>query len=124
MTEVWNNSIDVAMTCAAIAKILGITSVDEAYTFGLFHDSGIPLLMEKFENYTQVLKQASTATTRKVTDIENDAFGTNHSVVGYYVAKAWLLRNSQIWCMADLNQAALCCVTSVISGSMMTAMPS
>ncbi|AMK77970.1 MULTISPECIES: HDOD domain-containing protein [Methylomonas] len=42
MTEVWDNSIDVAMACAAIAKITGIASVDEAYTFGLFHDSGIP----------------------------------------------------------------------------------
>lgn len=91
MTAVWDNSIDVAMACAAIAKVLGITSVDEAYTFGLFHDSGIPLLMEKFENYTQVLKQSYADTTRRVTDIENEAFGTNHSVVGYYVAKAWHL---------------------------------
>lgn len=91
MTEVWDNSIDVAMACAAIAKILGIAAVDEAYSFGLFHDCGIPLLMEKFENYTHVLKQASAKSTRRVTDIENDAFGTNHSVVGYYVAKAWHL---------------------------------
>lgn len=91
MTEVWDNAIDVAMACAAIAKILGITAVDEAYSFGLFHDSGIPLLMEKFENYTQVLKQATAKSTRRVTDIENEAFGTNHSVVGYYVAKAWHL---------------------------------
>ena len=91
MTEVWDNSIDVAMACAAIAKILGIAAVDEAYSFGLFHDSGIPLLMEKFENYTQVLKQATVKSTQKVTDIENEAFGTNHSVVGYYVAKAWHL---------------------------------
>ena len=33
-------------------------------------------------------------------------------------------RNSQIWCTADLNQATICCVCSVISGSMMTAIPS
>ncbi|WP_225615937.1 HDOD domain-containing protein [Methylomonas albis] len=91
MTEVWDNSFDVAMACAAIAKITGIASVDEAYTFGLFHDSGIALLMEKFENYTQVLKAGYSETKRNVTDIENASFETNHSVVGYYVAKAWHL---------------------------------
>jgi hypothetical protein len=33
-------------------------------------------------------------------------------------------RNSQIWCMPTLNQAAICCLSSMFSGPWMTAMPS
>lgn len=89
MTQFWDCSVDVAMACAAIAKLIGITAADEAYTFGLFHDSGIPLLMARFENYATVMKQNHGKT--RITDVENAAFETNHSVVGCYVAKAWNL---------------------------------
>jgi HD-like signal output (HDOD) protein len=91
MTKVWDNSLDVAMTCAAIAKLTGIASADEAYTLGLFHDSGITLLMNKFPDYPQLLKQAYQEPHLRITDIENSAIETNHAVVGYFVAKAWML---------------------------------
>lgn len=91
LTRFWDNAQDVAMTAAAFAKLTGVASPDEAYSFGLFHNSGIPLLLQKFPDYPHVLKQTYAEPKRAITDIENDAIGCNHAIVGYYVAKAWKL---------------------------------
>jgi HD-like signal output (HDOD) protein len=91
MTPFWDNAMDVAMTSAAIARQLGVATPDEAYTLGLFHNTGIPLLVDKYQHYPEILAAAYNEPTRKITDIENDRMGTNHAVVGYFVAKAWKL---------------------------------
>lgn len=91
MTHFWDNAIDVAMACAAIARLTGVSSADEAYTLGLFHNAGIPLMMGKFEHYSKVLEKAYAEPRRRITDIENDLLDSNHAVVGYFVAKAWKL---------------------------------
>lgn len=101
MTKVWDNSMDVAMTSAVIAKLTGIASADEAYTLGLFHDSGITLLMDKFADYSQTLQRAYRESHKRVTDIENAAYETNHAVVGYFVAKAWKLPDYLSRAIAD-----------------------
>lgn len=91
MTKVWDSAMDIAAACAAIAKRLGICSADEAYTLGLFHDSGITLLMGKFQGYPNNLLKADRYAHQRITDVENSTIKTNHAVVGYYVAKAWQL---------------------------------
>lgn len=101
MTRVWDNAMDVAMASAAIAKLIGIASQDEAYTLGLFHDGGIPLMMDRYVNYLDILSQAYGEPGRRITDVENAAFDTNHAVVGYFVAKAWKLPNHLSQAIAD-----------------------
>lgn len=91
LTKFWDSAMDTANVCAAIAKTIGISQQDEAYAIGLFHNSGIPLMMMRFKNYSEVLEQAYADETRRITDVENEMLGTNHAVVGYYVAKAWKL---------------------------------
>lgn len=91
LTTFWDNAMDTAMIATAIAKMLGISAPDEAYTLGLFHNAGIPLLMIKFAQYPEVLKSSYAEQVRRITDIENDQLSSNHAVVGYYVAKAWKL---------------------------------
>jgi len=87
----WDSAMDIAATSSNIAKQIGYRAPDEAYTFGLFHNCGIPLLMQRFDNYADVMKQAYAEKSRRVIDIENDLLNTNHAVVGYYVARSWNL---------------------------------
>ncbi|GAA5315874.1 MAG: HDOD domain-containing protein [Candidatus Pelagadaptatus aseana] len=91
MGKFWDSSMEVAMAAAAIAKNIGFPCPDEAYTLGLFHNCGIPLLMMRFDNYPEVLKRAYADPERRIIDTENDELNTNHAVVGYYVAKSWNL---------------------------------
>jgi HD-like signal output (HDOD) protein len=89
MGKFWDTSMEVAMAAAAIAKQIGFPSSDEAYTLGLFHNCGIPLLMMRFKNYPEVLKEAYSRESERIIDVENEQIQTNHAVVGYYVAKSW-----------------------------------
>jgi HD-like signal output (HDOD) protein len=66
-------------------------SSDEAYTFGLFRDCGIPVLLKRFPNYPEALKQANADTSRSFTEIETEHCAANHAAVGCLLAQAWWL---------------------------------
>ena len=93
LNRFWDTAQDVAMTCLTLAKRTGSQAVDEAYALGLFHDCGVPLMLKRFPNYMAVLEEAyaNAAPDCRVVDTENNAFHTNHAVVGYYTAKSWRL---------------------------------
>jgi HD-like signal output (HDOD) protein len=91
LTNYWDNSSDVAMASAVISRLTGISTPDEAYLVGLFHNSGIPLLMKKFDSYSTILQQAYQQSTIRITDVENSKLDCNHAVVGYFVGRAWKL---------------------------------
>ncbi|MCX2686854.1 MULTISPECIES: HDOD domain-containing protein [Pseudomonas] len=93
LNRFWDTAQDVAMTCLTLAKRTGMQTADEAYTLGLFHDCGVPLMLKRFPNYMDVLEEAYAKASgeTRVVDTENRAFNTNHSVVGYFTAKSWRL---------------------------------
>lgn len=91
MTRFWDTANDIAMVCATVAKQIGFSSPDEAYAMGLFHNSGIPLMMQRFDNYLSVMEEGYAETEQRIIDVENRVFNTNHAVVGYYTAKSWNL---------------------------------
>ncbi len=85
----WDNSRYTAAASALIARKTGCARPETAYTFGLFHDCGIPLLVKRFPNYKQVLGTANQASDRWFTDVEDEALGTNHATIGYILARSW-----------------------------------
>lgn len=86
----WDTSEKVANISAYLATVIPRIPKDEAYTFGLFREIGIPLLMQRFPEYKETLKIASGMDV-PMTEIEDAAHGTNHAVVGYMVSRAWSL---------------------------------
>lgn len=64
---------------------------EDAYTFGLFRDCGIPVLLRRFPGYEKVLAQANTETDRSFTAIEDSQLPTNHAMVGCLLAQSWWL---------------------------------
>jgi HD-like signal output (HDOD) protein len=93
LNRFWDTAQDVAMTCLTLAKRIGYPAPDEAYTLGLFHNCGIPLMVKRFPNYMTVLEEAyyNAGAERRVVDTENRLLNTNHAVVGYFTAKSWNL---------------------------------
>ncbi|MDR2207456.1 MAG: HDOD domain-containing protein, partial [Azoarcus sp.] len=47
----WDNSRYTAIAGKRLASIVGKLDPDTAYTFGLFHDCGIPLLTKRYPEY-------------------------------------------------------------------------
>lgn len=93
LNRFWDTAQDVAMTSLTLAKRIGYQAPDEAYTLGLFHDCGIPLMIKRFPSYMSVLEEAyaSASAEQRLIDIENRVLSTNHAVVGYFTAKSWNL---------------------------------
>ncbi len=93
LNRFWDSAQDVAMTCLTLAKRIGYQAPDEAYTLGLFHNCGIPLMVKRFPDYMTVLEEAyyNARGEQRVVDTENRLLNTNHAVVGYFTAKSWNL---------------------------------
>jgi HD-like signal output (HDOD) protein len=91
LTRFWDSAMDVAMTSATLAKAVGYNYPDNAYTLGLFHNCGVPLLMARFDNYVDVMIESYSGNYKRIVDFENLQFNTNHAVIGYYTAKSWHL---------------------------------
>lgn len=87
----WDTAEKVGLICSFLARALRGMAPDEAFTVGLFHDCGIPLLMRRFPVYRDVLAQANQSAERGFFEVEEEAIGTHHGAVGYFLARSWLL---------------------------------
>ena len=88
MQQFWEGSNLSALIASNMAAQLGDISRDDAYTLGLFHDCGIPIMMQKFPDYQRKLAAQSNAL---VMDLEEQYYGTNHAVVGNLLTRNWHL---------------------------------
>ena len=91
MTRFWDSATDVARACRIVAKRLRINDPDMAYMLGLFHNAGIPLLMQRFPNYPEMIVQSYSLEKERVVDVENELLKTNHAVISFYAARSWKL---------------------------------
>ncbi|GBG04044.1 HDOD domain-containing protein [Azospira sp. I13] len=89
MERFWDSATYCAGVCAKLAEILPGTSRDTAYTFGLFHDCGIPILMRRYPDYKKTLALANQTLDRSFTAVEEEMHGTSHAVIGYLMARNW-----------------------------------
>lgn len=87
----WDTAAEVANICGLLAPKLSAIGTDDAYTLGLFHDCGIPLMMQSFKDYKEVLRLSNLSNVKPRTRIEDRRYGTNHAEVGYELAKKWFL---------------------------------
>ncbi len=88
-----NHSLFVAKVAQTVAMRLPSeirVEVDPnlAYMAGLFHDTAIPLLSNKFKDY---LKEVSEGLKSKdnMVSVEENLYQSNHCIAGYFVAKSW-----------------------------------
>lgn len=91
MDRFWDSSALTARLSAELARRLRCVRPEYAYTFGLFHDCGIPLLMKRFPQAKEALAAANAATEASFTAVEEEHLGTNHAAIGYFLARRWRL---------------------------------
>ena len=94
LEKYWDVAMETANMVNIVMDYLHLKSAvppEDAYAFALFRDCGIPLMATKFDNYKEVLQHANTHPKTVFTEFEEEAFQTNHAVVGYFLANAWHL---------------------------------
>jgi HD-like signal output (HDOD) protein len=94
----WDTAAEVAEICSALARKFTGLPTEDAYTVGMFHDFGIPLMMQSFPDYKTLLNDANKSTSVPLATAETQRYGFNHYDVGFELGR--------IWCLpAHLNQA-------------------
>lgn len=89
----WERSFEIATLSAIVAKkqISACNiAVDQAYLAGLFHECGVPILMQRFPEYCQTFR-LNQGTNWPDFYEEDKRFKTDHTVVGFLVARHWNL---------------------------------
>lgn len=87
----WNISNEVGQYAAFLSRKLCIGTPDEAFTLGLFHNCGVPLIMEKYPAYLATLEKGYANQDGHVELAEIDKFKSAHSEVSYLTSRAWNL---------------------------------
>lgn len=87
----WDTASEVAGLCMRLASQFSIINQDKAYSIGMLHDIGIPVMMANFPNYKNLLQEASQLSLRDFSSLENDHFQVDHFTLGYRLTKEWHL---------------------------------
>lgn len=90
MEHFWDISAGIAQTASMLAKPLAGLDREDAYTFALFRDCGIPLMLKRFPEYDRFYSNAVSAG-QSFTDAENSRFGIDHARIGAHLARTWSL---------------------------------
>ncbi|NTV09842.1 MAG: HDOD domain-containing protein [Zoogloea sp.] len=88
----WQRSTAIARLAAIIAgdrvQVCNIAP-DQAYLAGVFHDCGVPLLVQRFEEYGDALRATGWPPQWAAVCEEDLRLGVDHAVIGYLVARHW-----------------------------------
>jgi HD-like signal output (HDOD) protein len=89
----WDASARTARISGWLTQHLSIRGLraDDVYTYALFRDCGIPVLMGRFPTYHQVLAEANAEVELNFTEVEEQTLPTNHAMVGCILAQSWWL---------------------------------
>lgn len=91
MDRFWDSAIEVAGLCSRLAAQLSTVNQDKAYSIGMLHDIGIPLMMANFPNYKDFLRDVNTLGLRELSSQEVKHYQVDHFTLGYRLAKEWHL---------------------------------
>ncbi|MET1256614.1 HDOD domain-containing protein [Aliikangiella maris] len=97
----WQSSVSVACVASTICRQLNLSMADEAYTLGLFHNCGVPVMAARYSNYQQVMEFAYSREDGRITSEEFANFGVHHAAAGYRIARVWNL--PKVLCLAVKN---------------------
>ena len=77
-----------ALVASLIARRQYGISPDAAYTYALFHDAGVPLMMRRFPNYGELLERCR-AEGKLLGNMEEEYFPCTHPIISSLLVRNW-----------------------------------
>ena len=97
LAQFWELSTRRAQAMVFLSKRLRIGAPDVAHTFGLFCNTGVALLLDRFTDYGITYEAASNEPLLRFTDVEDARHSTNHAAIGCLLARNWGLSSEVSW---------------------------
>lgn len=92
LAEFWDTASKIANAASISAGLLNKSAlIDHAYMLGLFHNSGIPVMILEFDDYPDIIAMAEEQGWSAVVDVERDKFGTSYTSISAVLAQKWKL---------------------------------
>ena len=91
MQRFWDKSSAIAAAALVAARRVSGIDLDEAHTYALFRDCGMPVMIGKFSDYANVIDRLEHVPGAQVTALEQTDYQYSHARVGYALARGWLL---------------------------------
>jgi HD-like signal output (HDOD) protein len=107
LASFWDISTRRAQAMVFLSRRMRIGEPDVAHTFGLFCDTGVPLLMDRFPDYGATFAAAALETERPFTAIEDDRHDTSHAAIGCLLARNWGLSSEVGWAILHHHDYAV-----------------
>ncbi|MFY0700027.1 MAG: HDOD domain-containing protein [Bermanella sp.] len=87
----WDTASEVAGICQSLASKYTCIKVDDAYSVGMLHNSGIPIMLLNFDGYDGFLSAHTRKPANEMCVYERQTFNTDHYLQGALMAKAWYM---------------------------------
>ncbi|MBW8192599.1 HDOD domain-containing protein [Neiella marina] len=92
LDAIWELASEMAMACAAVCQRIGKPALtDNAYMLGLFHMAGVPIMMQVFDDYADVMALAKTQGWDAVVEQERAQYQTSYATIGALLGQTWKL---------------------------------
>lgn len=88
LEQFWKRTTLVAVIASLVARRQFGISPDAAYTYALFHDAAIPMMVRRFPNYMEVL-ELSQREGRMLAAVEEEYFPCTHPIIGSLLVRNW-----------------------------------
>lgn len=88
LDQFWKRTMLLAMASSLIARRQYGISPDAAYTYALFHDAAVPIMMRRFPEYADIHAKCRQEGTM-LSDAEADYFPCTHPIIGSLLIRNW-----------------------------------
>lgn len=88
----WQSSAMVASACTFYCNALNKPDLaDNAYMLGLFHNAGVPIMLQTFDDYHDILVSGINDGWENINEVEREKYQTTHTTLGALLAQQWQL---------------------------------
>lgn len=84
----WARNARLAQATGAVARRAFGMAPDAAYTYALFHNAGIPLMVRRYPEYQGLIEQC-VREERNLAELEDEYYPCTHAVVGSLIVRNW-----------------------------------
>ena len=97
LNEFWQRSSMAASACALYAELVNMSELaDNAYMLGLFHIAGVPIMLQRFDDYQYLLNKGINEGWENICELEHNQYQMSHTTLGALLAQQWKLPLSMV----------------------------
>jgi len=89
MDRFWDSATEVATICGLVSRHLRFLSKDDAYTMGMMHDCGVPLMMTNFNDFKAFFESRSGSDLPEIHQQEQHLYSIDHFELSGAIARVW-----------------------------------